>query len=308
MRRTLTLPLAATCLLLGLAAPTAADATTTHAHRTQVIVLPGATSAEPIAAGRGTTFYAGDIFGGDLYRGDIRRGTAELFVDRPAGTQSYGMDVDLRHHLLYLAGGPGKAYVIDLRTRAQIAEYTFGTAATSLINDVTVTPSGAWFTDSLQPRLYFVPTVFGRPGPPRTLPLTGPAAGAPGVFTINDITATADGATLLVAPETLGKLCRIDPRTGASALVAGVDIPDTDGVELEGRRLWAVQRFHNQVSRWRLNGDLTSGRLEKVITDPAFGVPVTAALFGDRIALVNSHLDTGFPPTSPTYEVVVVDS
>jgi hypothetical protein len=111
VRRTLTLPLAATCLLLGLAAPIAPTAAgaAMPVHHTRVIVLPGATSAEPIAAGRGTTFYAGDIFGGDLYRGDIRRGTAELFIDRPAGTtQSLGMDVDLRHHLLYLAGGPGR--------------------------------------------------------------------------------------------------------------------------------------------------------------------------------------------------------
>jgi hypothetical protein len=34
--------------------------------------------------------------------------------------------------------------VIHLRTRRQVAEYTFGTAETSLINDVTVTASGAW--------------------------------------------------------------------------------------------------------------------------------------------------------------------
>jgi hypothetical protein len=45
-----------------------------------------------------------------------------------------------------------------------------------------------------------------------------------------------------------------------------------------------------------------------VIESPAFAVPTTAALFGDRIAAVNSHFDTGVPPTAPTYEVVVVNS
>ena len=30
-------------------------------------------------------------------------------------------------------------------------------AATTAVNDVTLTNDGAWFTDSLEPRLYFVP-------------------------------------------------------------------------------------------------------------------------------------------------------
>ncbi|RSM86253.1 hypothetical protein DMH04_13840 [Kibdelosporangium aridum] len=97
------------------------------------------------------------------------------------------------------------------------------------------------------------------------------------------------------------------PFTGASKLVEGVDIPGADGLVLEGRRLWAVQ-FANQVSRWQLSDDLTSGTADGVITDPRFAEPVTAAKFGDRLAVVNSHLSTGFPPKSPTYEVVLVDA
>jgi hypothetical protein len=50
----------------------------------------------------------------------------------------------------------------------------------------------------------------------------------------------------------------------------GVDVPDTDGLVLDGRRLWAVQSFRNQISRWRLSGDLSSGTLDGVITDPLF--------------------------------------
>jgi hypothetical protein len=45
-----------------------------------------------------------------------------------------------------------------------------------------------------------------------------------------------------------------------------------------------------------------------VITSPAFGIPTTAARFGSRLAVVNGHLDTGFPPTAPQYEVIVVDA
>ena len=33
----------------------------------------------------------------------------------------------------------------------------------------------------------------------------------------------------------------------------------------------------------------------RVITDPPFRVKLTSVKFGDRLAVVNSHLDTGYP-------------
>jgi sugar lactone lactonase YvrE len=302
MRKIVAVPVVALILVLGLVAPAAA------ASPTRVIVLPGASSTEAIAAGKGGTFYAGDLFRGDIFKGDVRRGTAELFIHTPAGTRNVGMALDVRHGLLFVAGWQGKAYVYSTRTRALVASYDLGDPNTSFINAVTMTPFGAWFTDSLQPRLYFVPVVFGVPGPLRTLELSGPAAGQPGVFNINDIASTPSGSTLLVAPAALGKLVTINPITGASEVVAGVDVPDADGLLLDGERLWAVQTIRNKISRWRLNDDLSSGTLEKLITDPLFRVPLTAVKFGDRLAVTNSHLDTGFPPKNPTYEVLVVDA
>ena len=47
--------------------------------------------------------------------------------------------------------------------------------------------------------------------------------------------------------------------------------------------------------------------MEKVITSDLFQIPTTAALFGDRLAVVNAKFDTGFPPTADQYEVVLVD-
>ncbi len=300
MRKILALALVALSLVGALAVPAAA------APSTKVIVLPGASSAEGIVAGRGTTFYAGDLFRGDIFRGDVRRGTAELFIDAPEGARAVGMAVDLRHDLLFVAGWLGKAYVYNIRTRATVATYDIGDPATTFINDVTLTPTGAWFTDSLQPKLHFVPLVSGVPGPLRTLNLSGPAAGPSGTFYLNGITSTPSGDTLLVAPTPLGKLCTIDPITGASKLVADVDVPNADGLVLDGRRLWVVQTIDNRISRWRLSGDLGRGTPVGVITDPEFHVPLTAAKFGNRLAVVNSHLDTGLPPTNPTYEVLVV--
>jgi sugar lactone lactonase YvrE len=292
-------------LLLAMVAAVAMPAAATQTPR--VIVLPGATSAEGIAAGRGATFYAGDLFAGDIFRGNIRRGTAELFIDAPAGRMAVGMAADLRHDLLFVAGGfTGQAYVYDLGTGASVASYDLGDPETSIINDVTVTKAGAWFTDSFQARLYFVPVSrAGVPGPSRTLALSGPAADTSGEFNLNGIQATANGKTLIVAHSTNGQLYTVDPRTGASATIAGVSVPQVDGIVLEGRRLWAVQNT-NQVTRIRLGRHLTSGVVEKVITSPLFQVPTTAALFGRRLAVVNAKFDTGIPPTADQYEIVLV--
>jgi sugar lactone lactonase YvrE len=297
----------ATVLLLLLALVGAVAVPAAASRPTQVIVLPGATSAEGIAAGRGATFYAGDLFAGDIFRGNIRRGTAELFIDAPAGRMAVGMAADLRHDLLFVAGGfTGQGYVYDLDTGATVASYQFATPPATVINDVAVTKRGAWFTDSLQAQLYFVPVSrAGVPGPSRTLALSGPAADTSGEFNLNGIQATANGKTLIVAHSANGQLYRVDPRTGSSARIAGVSVPQVDGIVLEGRRLWAVQNT-NQVTRIRLGRHLRSGVVEKVITSELFQVPATAARFGRRLAVVNAKFDTGIPPTADQYEIVLV--
>jgi sugar lactone lactonase YvrE len=297
----------ATVLLLLLALVAAVAVPAAASRPTQVIVLPGATSAEGIAAGRGATFYAGDLFAGDIFRGNIRRGTAELFIDAPAGRMAVGMAADLRHDLLFVAGGfTGQGYVYDLDTGATVASYQFATPPATVINDVAVTKRGAWFTDSLQAQLYFVPVSrAGIPGPSRTLALSGPAADTSGEFNLNGIAATANGKTLIVAHSANGQLYRVNPRTGASATIAGVSVPQVDGIVLAGRRLWAVQNT-NQVTRIRLGRHLASGVVEKVITSELFQVPATAARFRRRLAVVNAKFDTGIPPTADQYEIILV--
>jgi sugar lactone lactonase YvrE len=209
---------------------------------------------------------------------------------------------------LFVAGGfMGQAYVYDVATRTTVASYQLGVAGSSIINDVAVTRRGAWFTDSVQARLYFVPISGGTPGPFSTLALSGPAADTSGDFNLNGIQATANGKTLIVAHSTTGRLYTVDPATGVSAAIAGVSVSNVDGIVLRGRRLWAVQNMDNQVSRVRLSGDLSSGAVDKVITSDLFQTPSTAALFGSRLAVVNAKFDTGFPPTADRYEVVLVD-
>ncbi|SMC53033.1 SMP-30/gluconolactonase/LRE family protein [Kibdelosporangium aridum] len=299
-------------LVIGLAAPAAAT------QPEKVIVLPGASSAEGIAAGYGTEFFAGDLFRGDIFRGDARRGKAELFIDAPTGRLAVGMITDLRHDLLFVAGGTtGQAYVYDTRRGTTVAEYQFVPANQGFINDVTLTREGAWFTDSMNPRLYFVPVSrFGKPGPAKTLALSGPAADTSGAFNLNGINTTPDGRALIVAHSSRGELIRVDARTGTSQTVAGVSVTGADGVARDGRTVWVVQGVNHvggnpvtgQVSRIRLTADGSAGVLDKVITSTNFQTPATAAKLGNKLAVVNAKFDTGFPPTADTYEVVVTNS
>ncbi len=275
-----------------------------------VIELSGATSAEGIATGIGSSFFAGDLFRGDIYRGDLRSGSASLFVDAPSGRMALGMKVDVPHDLLVVAGGfTGQGYVYDARTGADVAVLPLADPAQgTVINDVIVAGGAAWFTDSVQPHLYRVPIARdGSIGSPSTLVVTGPAANLSGDFNMNGIAATPNGRTLIVAHSTDGTLYTVDPDTGASAAIAGANVPFVDGILLEAGRLWAVQNFLNQVTELRLSPDLSAATVERIITSPLFQIPTTVARHGSSLAVVNAKFDTGIPPNATSFEVVIVD-
>ncbi|WP_309106713.1 hypothetical protein [Arthrobacter sp.] len=278
-----------------------------------VIDLPEASGAEGIAAGKGTTFFAGDLVTGDIYRGDIRTGTAEEFITAPAGRAAAGMKVDVKNDLLFVAGGgTGQAYVYDLRTGDTVATYQLVPAGTGFINDVTLTHDGAWFTNSAEGSLYFVPVSNkGVLGTQEVLPLSGPAANNTFGFNLNGITSVRGGQTLIVAHSGLGTLFTVDPEAGGSAPIMVADptgnpvvLTNVDGIIAQGNTIWAVQNFLNQVSRIQLDATLSSGVVEEVITSPHFVIPTTAALFGGTLALPNAKFTMG----ATEFEVVLVDA
>jgi sugar lactone lactonase YvrE len=282
---------------------------TVYASFPQVMTLPGATSAEGIATGAGSTFYAGDLFKGDIYRGDLRSGAIGLFIDVPDGRMALGLKADVSHGLLFVAGGfTGQAYVYDLRTGTDVAVLQLADPGTfTVINDVIVTGGAAWFTESEAPYLYRVPvSPDGSIGAPTRLTVSGPASHISGAFNLNGIDATQDGKTLLVAHSGDGTIYTVNPTTGASAPIAGADVPNVDGILLEAGRLWAVQNFSNQVTQFQLSPDLSTATVVKVTTNPNFEIPTTIARDGNRLAVVNAKFDTGFPPTASTFEVVVI--
>jgi len=275
----------------------------------RAIVLPGASGTEGVARLNGQTFFAGDLLTGDIFRGRINKGTAAKFIDAPDGRFAAGMKADASDSLLFVAGGPtGAGYVYNTRTGAPVSSYQFQTPPTAtFINDVALTKDGAWFTDSSQALLYFVPVVDGMPSSTfMTLTLSGPAADLSAAFNNNGIQAVMGGAMLIVAHSGNGVLNLVDAATGASTTIAGVSVPSVDGILMKGSHEVIAVQNSNQVTIWKLSSDLTSGTMQKVITSPLFETPTTVARFGSRLAVANAKFDTGFPPTAAQFEVIVV--
>ncbi|ELT45569.1 hypothetical protein G205_03701 [Arthrobacter nitrophenolicus] len=287
---------------MALILPTAVPASAGESPRDSVIVLDGATSAEGIAAGRGTTFYAGELESGDIFKGDIRDSKATRFIDAPAGRQAVGMKFDAGTNLLFVAGGQtGKAFVYNTGTKEAVGEFTL---APGFINDVTLTRDGAWFTNSARGELYRLQV--SREGELEgleTVPLKGPAAELPGPFNLNGITSVQGDRVLIVAHSAKQALFTVDPDTGQSALIDTGALPNVDGIIARGKTVWVVQNFLNQVSRVKLNHDLSSGEVRDVITSDSFQIPTTAALFGNTLAVVNAKFDE---PAADLHEVVLV--
>ncbi len=163
-------------LALGLAATLAASAVAATNAFPARIDLPDGFQPEGIAIA-GQQFYVGSIPTGVVYSGSLRTGSNTELVPPLAGRSAIGLKVD-RGRLFVAGGNTGKAFVYHAKTGDDIASYQLSSGG-SFINDVVVTKSAAWFTDSLKPVLYRVPLgPGGRPGPQSatTVTLTSPAS------------------------------------------------------------------------------------------------------------------------------------
>ena len=309
MRR-LVLALTLGLALLGAGGPQSAAADSFPS----IIHLPNGWGPEGIAIRAGTDeVYVGSIATGSVWKGDLRSGEGDVLVPSHTGRAAIGLKVD-RERRLFVAGGmTGKAWVYDARTGGDLAEYTLAPAGQSFLNDVVVTKHAAYFTDSKSATLGVVPLGDDDHDLPtqadvRSLQLSGDFTllTGPNDFNLNGIVATRNGKQLVAVQTATGKLFRIDPETGVTdeiEIEGGTSFPNGDGLYLKGRRLYVVQNMNNQVSVVQLSQDLTSGRLLRVLTDPALQVPTTIARSGSRYYVVNARFGTPATPAT-TYDVV----
>jgi hypothetical protein len=268
------------------------------------IALPRGFQPEGIAI-RANTFYVGSIPTGAVYRGSLRTGLGSVLVPARGGRAAIGVEVDNRNRL-FVAGGPtGRAFVYNARNGADIASYEL---APGFINDVVVTRTGVYFTNSSRAELYRIPIRNGgRLGSTvQTIPLKPPYQQGAG-FNTNGIDATANGRWLVIVQSNTGKLFRVDPSTGATTELAlgGESVPNGDGILLDGKTLYVVQNQLNRIAVIAVNSSLTSGRVVTRIGDARFAVPTTIDDLGRRLYAVNARFGAPTPATTD-YQVVQV--
>ncbi|MGW6336176.1 SMP-30/gluconolactonase/LRE family protein [Nocardia rhamnosiphila] len=271
------------------------------------IELPAGFAPEGIAIGTAPVAYLGSRVDGTIYRVDLRTGRGEVLSPGP-GTPALGLALDPRGRLFVAGGTGGDARVIDTGTGEVLARYRFG-SVDPFVNDVALTSSGAWFTDSHTPVLYHLPLdpSGALPGQAETLPLTGDIEFSPDTININGIVGAPGGAGLIVVQSATGRLYRVDSATGATETVdlGAESVPYGDGLLWRAGRLLVVQNRIGAIAAVRFDHTGARGTVERRLRDPRFDVPTTVAAFGERLYLPNARLTT--PPTPGTaYDVVAV--
>jgi sugar lactone lactonase YvrE len=297
--RLLTTSLLGLALVVGWTAPAQAQAKSNFPAR---IALPDGFLPEGIAIGPGHQAFFGSRGDGSIYRVNLRTGQGSIISKGP-GTMSVGLKSDQRGRLFVAGGGTGDGRVVSTRTGKILTTYQF-TTKESFVNDVVLTRSKAWFTDSRQAQLYSVRRSHnGKPAPTnqfRTLPLSGDWVQTSGTNNANGISTTPDHAALLVVQSNTGFLFRVNPHTGRTTRVdlGTTLLKNGDGLLRQGRILYAVQNADNKVAVIKLSRAGTRGRLIDTLTSPDFDVPTTIAAYGRSLYLPNARFST--PPTPDT--------
>lgn len=290
-------------------------------HTPDVIALPQNFSPEGIATAHRHTFYVGSRTTGAIYRGSLRTGAGAILVQGGpdvAGDDrgATGLKVD-RFGRLFASGADSKHIrVYDASTGAELRDYFAGDDA-GFINDVVVTRRGAYFTDSNNAWLYFIPFgLHGALGDLQRIPLTGDYTNGTG-FNANGIVAARGGQSLIVVKSNTGELFHVDAATGAADRIelTGGDgeLVNADGLLRQGRKLYVVENQDDPdpaaagvgvVSVVKLGRNLSRARIARTITSALFQVPTTMARSGGRNYVVNAKFGLANPDGA--FEVVKV--
>jgi sugar lactone lactonase YvrE len=301
--RALRIPLIALVIGGALAVPAAAR------EYPETIPLPNGWAPEGIATGFGNQFFSGSRMTGGIFRGNLRTGMGDVLVPGRMGGAATGLKVDRRNRLFVSGAATGTARIYNGGSGALLREYTL-TEDDTFINDVTLTRRAAYFTDSINPRLYVLRLKrHGKlPASARTLPLTGDLTydADPMTFELNGIAAAGHGRLITVQTRT-GMLFLVNAHTGRTHAIDlnGGSVPNGDGLLLIGRTLYVVQNQDNKIAVIHLKRGLRRGAIKRYLTDDDFDVPTTIAERGGFLWAVNARFTTPVTPAT-TYDVVRV--
>lgn len=280
-------------------------------HRLKAIALPDGLRPEGITSDGGSTFYVGSLADGRVVTGSLRTGATEVLVRGADGRMAVGTLFDRRNDRIWVAGGDtGAVTAYDASSGRQLGRWV--TPGSVFLNDLTITRNAVYVTDTGMARLVVVPLGPGGELPDAdgatTLPLGGDMPFSPSGSNGNGIRALDEGMLLVVHSGT-GGLFLVDPETGDTrqVQVTGGTLTGGDGLELGDGHLFVVRGTDDaSVTVLRLDAAEATARVERVLRDPAFDVPSTAAFAAGRLWVVNARFDTTPTPTTP-YSITRVD-
>jgi sugar lactone lactonase YvrE len=162
------------------------------------------------------------------------------------------------------------------------------------INDVLVTDTAVYCTDSVSTTLYKLPLeddgkVFS--STVEKIEMTGfeMAEG----YNANGLVGDFDGKELVIINITTGVLYLVNTESGAATPVnvQGDEqlFADGDGLYMDGRTLYIMQNFAQKIAVVDLSDDLTQGTFVKNIVSDDFSIPTTIIGFGNCIYAINTH-------------------
>ncbi len=272
-----------------------------------VITLPDGFRPEGITSGQGTTFYVGSVGTGAIYRGDLRTGKGRLLWPGKTGRSLRGLQYDARAGLLWAVGNIGatsKVWALNPRTGTVVKATTV--AGGKFLNDLVVTRTAVWVTDSNVDRLARVAlTGSGRPAGhrPSFVPLTGAwpktAANTLGANGIRDL----GNGQLVLNNTAAGGLFSVSKQSGRarSIPVAGRRIVSGDGLELRASTLYDVRGTGTptiSVLTLRRTGSGWHATNRGQLASPRLDVPSTATVAAGSLYAVNARFGTANPTTA----------
>jgi sugar lactone lactonase YvrE len=277
------------------------------------IDLPNGFQPEGITSGPSnkwagsTKLYVGSLADGAIWKGSVKGGPGKILVAGVAGQSALGLHIDPRGRLWVAGGDDQTIRVYSTRTGKLLRTYTFPTAG--FLNDLVITRSGVYATDSVNQQLAVVPFnkwsthsrhAWGKlpaTTKAKVTPLSGEIVYAAG-FNANGIVAK-DGWLILVQSNT-GLLFRVNPRTGEAKAIDtnGYSVLNGDGLVLRGRWLYVVRNTDNLVAVLKLSFRLKTAKLVGEITSPGLDVPTTATFAAGKLWAVNARFTTAPTPTT----------
>ena len=295
-----------------------------------LIPIPVGFEAEGIELGKDQDFFVGTLAwsgnltnAGAIYKGNLATGEGQVLV-APTGKKLSGLSYDARTDYLYAATGVSGGFsgpwseqgvkVYAGTSGRLLGEVIFGD--NMVINDVLVTDTAVYCTDSVSTTLYKIPLendgkIFS--SAVEKIEMTGFVMDPDGL-NANGLVGDFDGKQLVIVNIRTGVLYLVDTESGAATPVAvqGEEqlFANGDGLYMDGRTLYIMQNFVQKIAVVELSDDLTQGTFVKNLVSDDFAIPTTIIGYGNCIYAINTHYleltAEGADPTLVQSEVVKV--